>query len=125
MLIRQVRIENFKRFDRLEIDLRVIDCLVGPNNSGKTTLLQALALFDFCIHHSLSSRNGHIELKRRNIAPEEFYVLPVSSPVDLWTDRKTQSKSKHKIIKITLTFDDGVRWRRFDGQSNTLCSSGH
>ncbi len=81
--------------------------MVGPNNSGKTTLLQALALFDFCVHHSLGKKNGDLELKRRNISPEEFYVLPVSSPVDLWTDRKTQGKNKHKIIKITLTFQEG------------------
>jgi ABC-type cobalamin/Fe3+-siderophores transport system ATPase subunit len=107
MLIKNVQIENFKRFESLSVDLRSFDCLVGPNNSGKTTLLQALALFDFCVHHSISTKNGQIELKRRNISPEEFYVLPVSSPVDLWTDRKTQGKNKHKIIKITVTFDDG------------------
>lgn len=107
MLIKHVTIENFKRFDQLDLELRTLDCLVGPNNSGKTTLLQALALFDFCTHHSLGSKNGELEIKRRNIPPEEFYVLPVSSPVDLWTDRKTQARNKHKIIKITLTFDDG------------------
>ncbi len=107
MLIKHVKIENFKRFDQLDLELRSLDCLVGPNNSGKTTLLQALALFDFCAHHSLGSKNGELELKRRNISPEEFYVLPVSSPVDLWTDRKTQGRNKHKIITITITFQEG------------------
>ncbi len=107
MLIKQVQLENFKRFEALDIDLRPFDCLVGPNNGGKTTLLQALALFDFCMHHCLSGRNGILELKGRNIAPEEFYVLPVSSPVDLWTDRKTQAGQKHKIITITVSFAEG------------------
>ncbi len=107
MLVKHVKIENFKQFDKLNLELRSLDCLVGPNNSGKTTLLQALALSDFCAHHSLGSKNGELELKRRNISPEEFYVLPVSSPVDLWTDRKTQARGKHKIIKITLTFEEG------------------
>ncbi len=107
MLIKNVKIENFKRFERLDIDLRPFDCLVGPNNSGKTTLLQALALFEFCTHLCLSSRNGTIELKDRSISFEEFYVLPVSSPLDLWTDRKTQAAKKHTLIRITLTFDEG------------------
>lgn len=107
MLIKKVKIENFKRFDNLDVALRSFDCLVGSNNSGKTTLLQALALFDFCTHHCLSGANGAIELKRRTISPEEFYVLPVSSPTDLWTNRRTLASRRHKIIKITLTFDEG------------------
>ena len=108
MLIKNVRIENFKRFDKLDLDLRSLDCLVGPNNSGKTTLLQALALFDFCVHHSLGKKNGELELKSRNISPEEFYVLPVSGATDLWTNRKTQTGGRHKKIKIALTFDEGA-----------------
>ncbi len=107
MLIRKVKVEYFKRFESLEIELRPFDCLVGANNSGKTTLLQAMALFDFCIHQCLSSRNGTLELKSRSISPEEFYVLPVSSAVDLWTDRKTQASGKHRKIKIALVFASG------------------
>lgn len=107
MLVKKVKVENFKRFERLEVELRWFDCLVGPNNSGKTTLLQALALFDFCVHHCLSARNGAIDIKRRTIAPDEFYVLPVADPVDLWTDRKTQAGNKHKIVTVTIDFNSG------------------
>ena len=106
MLLTKVRIENFKRFERLEVELKPLDCLVGPNNSGKTTLLQALALFDFCVHHCLNKKNGGYELKRRTISPEEFYILPVSDPMELWTDRKTMSGGKQKRIQIRATFDD-------------------
>lgn len=113
MRIRSVHIENFKRFGALDIDLYPFDCLVGPNNSGKTTFLQALALFDFCVHHCLNRKNGNgkkegdLEFKPRNISPEEFYVLPVASPVDLWTDRKTRSQNAHKVIKVNIAFDKG------------------
>ncbi|MBI4704503.1 MAG: AAA family ATPase [Deltaproteobacteria bacterium] len=106
-MIQTVSIQNFKRFDELRVDLRPFDCLVGPNNSGKTTLLQALALFDFCVHHCLSAANGELRIKSRTIAPEEFYVLPVADPVDLWTDRKTQAGSKHRKIAIGVVLDDG------------------
>jgi energy-coupling factor transporter ATP-binding protein EcfA2 len=109
MLIKNVTIENFKRFEHLDVELGSFDCLVGPNNSGKTTFLQALALFDFCIHNCLSSKDGILSLRRRSIAPEEFYVLPVSSPVDLWTDRRTQAQRKHKIIKIIVTPEQGSK----------------
>jgi len=108
MLISRVKIESFKRFENQSVDLRAFDCLVGPNNSGKTTLLQALALFDFCAHHCLSSRNGALELKPRSISPDEFYILPYSKAEDLWTNRKTQAKGHHKIIRVTVTFDKGA-----------------
>lgn len=108
MFIRRVRIHNFKRFEQLDVQLRPFDCLVGPNNCGKTTLLQALALFDFCMHHCVSSKNGDLELRRRTISPEEFYVLPVASPVDLWTDRKTQGGGHHRIIRIAVQFSEGA-----------------
>ena len=106
MRLLKVHIENFKRFETQEVDLQPLNCLVGPNNSGKTTLLQALALFDFCAHHCLNRTNGKYELKRRTIPPDEFYVLPVSNPVELWTDRRTMADRKQKIIKVCATFED-------------------
>jgi predicted ATP-dependent endonuclease of OLD family len=55
MFIKSVQIENFKRLKELNVELKSLDCLVGSNNSGKTTLLQALALFDFCLHTDCQS----------------------------------------------------------------------
>ena len=122
MRVNKVIIENFKRFESAQVDLRDFDCLVGANNSGKTTLLQALALFDFCTHHCLQRRNGapdqpkgtngagaQIELRNRTIAPEDFYVLPVSNPMDIWTDRKTMQGGKQRRIRVTVVFDTGLK----------------
>ncbi len=106
MLIKHIHIENFKRWETLDADLEHLDCLVGPNNSGKTSLLQVLALFDFCVHHCLSGKNGGLEIKSRSIAPEEFYVIPSANPKDLWTDRRTQAGTKHRISSITAQFDN-------------------
>jgi len=109
MLIRKVHIENFKRWDSLDAELKPLDCLVGPNNSGKTTLLQALALFDFGVHHCLSGKNGELEIKRRSISPDDFYIIPCANPVDLWTNRTTQAGGKQKTITIGLTFDNELK----------------
>lgn len=105
LTVKKVKIKNFKRFKNLDIEIRTFDCIVGSNNSGKTTLLQALALFDFCIHHCLSSSNGDIELKRRTISQEELYVIPVANLADLWTNRQTGANSKGNPIQITLAFE--------------------
>ncbi|MBI4567798.1 MAG: ATP-binding protein [Planctomycetes bacterium] len=101
MRISDLHLANFKRFRDLDLRLSDLDCLVGPNNSGKTSILQALALFDFCLHHCLSVKNGDVELKSRSIAPDEFHVLPVADPLDLWTDRRA-GESKSIRIAVTL-----------------------
>jgi len=45
-VLTKVTIRNFKRFGEVEIELGNPVVLFGPNNSGKTTALQALALWD-------------------------------------------------------------------------------
>jgi hypothetical protein len=42
-MIRRVVLRNFKRFDDVTFDLNGHVVLAGPNNTGKTTLLQAIA----------------------------------------------------------------------------------
>ncbi|MCY4634022.1 MAG: AAA family ATPase [Acidobacteria bacterium] len=49
-MIRRFTLEGFKRFQReTVIDLEDVTVLVGANNSGKSTILHALTLFQYCI----------------------------------------------------------------------------
>ncbi len=113
--IRKLQVRNFKRFELLEIDLSSFDCLVGANNSGKSTLLQSLALFDFVLHNCLARRTGNgfngqknqLEIKNRSIPPEEFVVLPVANAIDLWTDKIAQKTGKHVIVEVGVEFVNG------------------
>ena len=48
-MIRRVTIKNFKRFRKQEFELAESVVLAGPNNAGKSTLLQAVALWKFVL----------------------------------------------------------------------------
>lgn len=43
-LINSIRIRNFKSIEELEIELAPLTIFVGPNGSGKTSILEAIAL---------------------------------------------------------------------------------
>jgi AAA15 family ATPase/GTPase len=44
-VLTKLEIRNFKVFSHAEIELGPVTVLCGPNNSGKTTALQAIALW--------------------------------------------------------------------------------
>jgi predicted ATPase len=106
MKIKKITLKNFKKFENLTLVLQPLDCLVGGNNSGKSSLLQSLALFDFCLHQCLTKRNGNpLSLKNRTIFEEDFLVLPMIRAVDLWYEQMLQVKKKRILIEIEVVFE--------------------
>ena len=58
-LIQSIRFENYKRFARFSISCRTTNILSGPNNSGKSTTLDALRVFNAV--HRYASRKSPIK----------------------------------------------------------------
>lgn len=84
-MLRKLTVSNFKRFrDEMGIELDPITVLLGQNNSGKSTVLQALSIFQYCVDVTRKKKNGSLVLEKLTIGPEEFGALPVASPMDLW-----------------------------------------
>ncbi len=100
MHVTKLQVRNFKRFEAAVFELGPFNVVVGPNNSGKSTLLQAMALLQFCIRSTLQKRNSSYELTNISLGQEEFAVIPVAEPLDLWKDRKAQKGGKHIKIEI-------------------------
>ncbi len=53
-MITRLRIKNFKALRDVEIDLTPIHVLIGPNDSGKTSVLDALAALCRSVDHNLA-----------------------------------------------------------------------
>ena len=104
MLIRTVRIRGFKRFDEVEFRLPGHVVLAGPNNTGKTTVLQAIASWSLALKrwrefHDFNPRRGYTRVP---IARQAFAAVPLRSFDLLWTDRKYRGQ-----IEIELEFSPG------------------
>lgn len=83
MLLTQLEIRNFRGIEELTLPLDDLCVLIGENNSGKSTVLDALRV---CLTRSLTRRAGVFE--------EYDYHLPDSA----------SEPSKAEPIEITLTF---------------------
>jgi len=56
-MLTKLTLTNFKLFEKAEIELADRVVFVGPNNSGKTTALQALALWNVGVRKWLERRS--------------------------------------------------------------------
>ena len=114
-MIRRFTIRGFKRFAReTVIDLDPVTVLVGVNNSGKTTILDALTLFQYCVETTRRGNgrgkegDGRIDLARRMVSPDEFGVLPVAEPTDLWPGGRTAIGKEQQTIELRAEYDNGA-----------------
>lgn len=102
-MIRRVRIEGFKRFDDVEFALPGHIVVAGPNNSGKTTLLQAVAAWSLALNrwkerNDFHRHGGHYA--RAPIARQAFSAVPLGAFDSLWRNRVYEGR-----IVITVTTD--------------------
>lgn len=88
-MLTRLLVRNFKRFDEVELDLGRSVVLVGPNNSGKTTALQALALWHIGVQRWHERRQGKQAPEKRpgvTINRRDPIAIPVPSANLLWRD---------------------------------------
>jgi hypothetical protein len=90
-VIRKVVIRRFKRFDEVEFVLPDHIVLAGPNNMGKTTMLQAIAAWSLSLNRwkelNEFQRHGGAYTKAP-IARQAFSAVPLRAFDLLWSGRK-------------------------------------
>ena len=105
-MIHTVRIRGFKRFTEVEFRLPGHVVLAGPNNTGKTTVLQAIASWALALRRwrEVSDFNRRRGYKYVPIARQAFTAVPLRSFDLLWTNR---SYFRNNPIEIEVGHNDG------------------
>lgn len=81
-MITRLTLHNFKSVGEQIYDFTQFDLLVGRNNSGKSTVLQALAIWQFCVDEfHRSKRTGS---KGIQVVLPNFTALPLPEFNLLW-----------------------------------------
>ena len=91
-MIERVEIRNLKRFKELDCRLGEHLVIVGPNNCGKTTLLQAIAFWSEIASHWAQynpdlARNEDGDYPSTNLSPYSVSSIPLPNWDHLWPGR--------------------------------------
>ena len=112
-MIERVAIRHFKRFRDQTFDLAESVVLAGPNNSGKSTLLQAIATWKMGLDRWVAQRGGSKAATRSgvSITRNDFTAVPLREMNLLWEDRKVTGPAgmagAPRPIEIVVRGTDG------------------
>lgn len=110
-MLTRLRVRNLKRFEEADIELGKAVVFIGPNNSGKTTALQALALWDIGLRQWKQKRGGKASPEKRpgvTINRRDLIALPVPVANLLWRGthvrnvERADGKTKTRNIRIDI-----------------------
>lgn len=122
-MIYKISLKNFKRYKDTSFDLHPsgLSFLAGANNSGKSTFLQALAVWDFC-RTVLEMERGPESLRPEytrqwlGLSDDEFSPIALASLKHLWTNLKTIEPG----AKDGYSLEVRCEWRDADGAEKHL-----
>lgn len=102
-MIRRLVLRRFKRFETVEFDLPGHVVLAGPNNTGKTTVLQAVAAWSLALDRwkQLNDFQRHGgAYTRAPIARQAFSAVPLRAFDLLWNQRQYEG-----VLEIEVQAD--------------------
>ena len=92
-MLTKLHVRNFKRCAAIEFDLERSVVLIGPNNSGKTTALQALALWELGLRRWTEKQGGISRASQRTVS------RPFPPPVGGEIAMKRINRARDEVLK--------------------------
>ncbi len=110
-MLTKLIIRNFKRFGEVEVELGNPVVFIGPNNSGKTSAMQALALWDIGVKRWNEKRAGKSAPEKRpgvTVNRRDLFAIPHPSAKHLWRGlhvrniRQVDDRQRTDPVRIDL-----------------------
>ena len=105
---------NFKNFENVEVELGNLVVFIGPNNSGKTTALQALTLWEIGLKRWNENRKGKKNPEKRPgvvINRLNLISVPVPEARLLWRNLQVRDPKNIRIDIIVEGVTANKTWQ--------------
>ncbi len=116
-MITKITIENFKKLEKISFNLSQSVVIIGPNNSGKSTIFQALCLWEIGVTNFIQASKTKKLNKNRAVTlnRQALVATPISNMRFLWKDQKVgfSSNGRNISIKLEITLEgieENIPW---------------
>lgn len=109
-MLTRLTIKNFKQFEEVQIPLASPVLLIGPNNSGKTTAMQALTLWELGRREWNGRRAGVDETTRlpgATLNRLSLTMIPAPDSAALWLNHNSEDRRMETIVE---GISDDTEW---------------
>ena len=122
-MLTRIVIRNFKRFEEVAVELGNPVVFIGPNNSGKTSAMQSLALWDIGLKRWNEKRSGRKTPEKRpgvTVNRRDLVAIPVPDANLLWRNlrvrdvRTVEGRPRTSNIRIDIIVEgvtDDRAWK--------------
>ena len=119
-MLTRLTVRNFKQFEEVTVELDNVVVFVGANDSGKTTALQALSLWELGLRRWRERSGGQSRQRGVSINRLDLLSVPVGHSNLLWRGLQTREGTRKNgkpgtaNVRIEITVDgisqDGKEW---------------
>ena len=119
-MLTRLTVRNFKQFEEVTVELDNVVVFVGPNDSGKTTALQALSLWELGLRRWRERSGGQSRQRGVSINRLDLLSVPVGHSNLLWRGLQTREGTRKNgkpgtaNVRIEIIVDgvspDGKEW---------------
>lgn len=104
MRIKSIQLKDFKTYEKININCDLnFNVIIGPNNIGKSTIIEAILLWEECLKLFIQGRNNkklYIGTQDRYLGFSSLYFLRISNDSDLFFSNK-------KSTSVCLNLENG------------------
>lgn len=118
-MIHKLILKNFKKIKDETFEFNNFDLIVGSNNSGKSTALQSLAIWQYCVDQfKFSPKKGRTGIQ---IVLPNFTALPVPEFNLLWTNKTIVTRETGSSKNNNISIEIDVYWKNINEKEENFC----